>query len=529
MLLGNVSGHRNERTPSMNLSSFRRGPRLYGVIAALIAGFVLATTFFVPAPARQAEQAGGRVVFSAERGALLVSGSCVAVRWQAEGIRRLYLNGAGVVGEGEATVCPSTYRPPTLTIDWADDTRATLELPVRIVAEDPLAILALWGMGACLLMAWLTSGGWAWLASPQAGLVARALLIALVVVAVGWALLDLGLRWAFGAFGTREQRIMYLYSLDEVRALQSTLIHVPYVSYVPDPAFPGHNRLGYRGAEVAIPKPAGVFRIVALGGSTTYSTGTSAEESYPALLQEALRAEYGYEQIEVVNGGFIGYTSWELLASFAFRVLELDPDMILVYAAVNDLVVREQSQADCYAGLNPLRGLNPHRGLFVERNAPYPASTLVRVLSISLGWMPNPLYLDAAFEPARVICEADTAETTLEQRLASNPPTYFARNLRNLAALAQANGVQPVFSTWVYHTEAGRPELWRAGIAEHNEVIRDLARVNDIPLIDLAQDWPVNAAYWEADGIHMVAAGTREQARRYAIFLHEQGLLPAED
>jgi hypothetical protein len=176
--------------------------------------------------------------------------------------------------------------------------------------------------------------------------------------------------------------------------------------------------------------------------------------------------------------------------------------------------------------LNPQRGLNGQRGLFVERNAALPASALYRLIAIPLHWMANPLALDSSFEPTRVQCAPDPADITLEKRLAANTPIYYERNIRNLMALAQANGLQPVISSWVYNVEAKRPDLWKQTIAEHNTVTRQIATDMDIPYIDLAAEFPVNGANWEADGIHLLASGTREQAGRYAAFLDENGLLP---
>ena len=112
-------------------------------------------------------------------------------------------------------------------------------------------------------------------------------------------------------------------------------------------------------------------------------------------------------------------------------------------------------------------------------------------------------------------------------RLAANTPLYFERNIRNLLTLALANNAQPVVSSWIYNVEANRPELWRRSIAEHNAVTRRIAADLDIPYIDLAAEFPVNSDYWEIDGIHLVAAGTYEQASRYAAALDDLGLLPA--
>lgn len=464
-----------------------------------------------------------------ERSYVLFAGDCVLMQWDVMNTQRVLANEDLVPAQGEKTLCIDGSTQPTLQVMLLDGSEVTISERVGVLTSEPLfgllvlLALVLFGGGLVgLLLSFNRTVGR--LEAVQA--VVRGAVYTCISVGILLLVLEIGLRLYFGSAGTREQKIMYLYSLGDIRALQSNIIHVPYISYVPDPAYEGHNDLGYRGPEISIPKPEGTFRIVSMGGSTTYSTGTTAEESYPAFLQQILRDEYGYTNVEVINGGVSGYTTWEILADFQFRVLELEPDMLIFYEAVNDLVVREQVSVDCYRGLNPQRGLNGQRGLFVERTAALPASALYRMIAIPLRWMPNPLALDSAFEPTRVECAPDGGDMTLEKRLEANAPVYYERNIRNLMVLAQANGVQPVISSWVYNVESTRPELWRSAIAEHNAITRRIAEDMDIAYIDLAADYPVNSANWEADAIHLLASGTREQAQLYAAFLVENDLIP---
>lgn len=470
--------------------------------------------------------------FSASRASVLFPHACVTLTWDVFNTNGVFINEELLPAQGQQALCVDSDIQPIIRVILLNDAgEKTYTLNITILVYHPLFVmgaaitLALMGTGTGLLILRL-SGDMGRMKAVQT--MTRVALTTLFGILIAAFLLEILLRFYFTNFGTRDQKIMYLYSLEEIRALQTSVLPMPYISYVPSPehAQDGNNRLGYRGPEVAIPKPAGVFRIVAMGGSTTYSTGTTADESYPALLQKILREEYGYTNVEVINAGVIGYTSWEILAAFEFRVLELEPDMLILYEAVNDLVVRERSTIDCYRGLNALRGLNPWRGLFIERNAPYPPSTLYRVLAVTSGWLPNPLALDSSFEPVKIDCAPDPPETTLEQRLAQNPPVYFERNVRNLMALALANHVQPVISSWAYDVNAGRPQLWQDNIALHNRITRQIAAEMQIPYIDLAVHFPVNPAFWEPDGIHLVAAGTAEQAHRYAAFLVENGLIP---
>ena len=502
-----------------------------GFALLLVIGFVL--WYSNPAPlVKSVAHSDTTVSLTVSRSDILFPGECLVMQWDVMNTQRVLVNDELSPAAGDKTLCIDEKTEPTLQVMLMDGSEVTISQPIKVLATHPVFVtialltiaLMVMGITGLLLQAHLHLG-----ATESVRAAVRVVSWIAISIVISLLSIEILMRAYLGAAGSRDQEIMYLYTLEEIRALQSNIMPVPYISYVPDPAYEGHNDLGYRGPEIAIPKPQGAYRIVSVGGSTTYSTGTTEEESYPAFLQAILRDTYGYGNVEVINAGVSGYTSWEIFASFAFRVLELEPDMLIYYGALNDLVVRERLSEDCYRGLNPQRGLNGNRGLYVERNAALPVSALYRLIAISLGWMSNPLALDSAFEPSRVRCLRDPGANTLANRLVANAPIYFERNIRNLMTMALANNVQPVVSSWIYNVEADRPQLWKQSIAEHNAVIRQIAVEMAIPYIDLAEDFPVNSSYWELDGVHLVATGTYEQARRYAAFLDDSGLLPKPD
>ena len=96
------------------------------------------------------------------------------------------------------------------------------------------------------------------------------------------------------------------------------------------------NSVGYRGPEFVVPKPAGIFRIVALGGSSTFSYQTDDAEIWTRRLEEKLRARYG-PAIEVVNAGVPGYSAFTSKVHYLYRIRALEPDVVLVYHAWNDM------------------------------------------------------------------------------------------------------------------------------------------------------------------------------------------------
>ena len=75
-----------------------------------------------------------------------------------------------------------------------------------------------------------------------------------------------------------------------------------------------------------------VIRVALVGGSTTFGTGVSDRESWPAMLQQRLGSRYA-----VVNYGVPGYSSAEGVVQMALLVPEIEPDILVFYQGWNDL------------------------------------------------------------------------------------------------------------------------------------------------------------------------------------------------
>ncbi|MGK0219971.1 MAG: hypothetical protein ACI9HE_003478 [Planctomycetota bacterium] len=96
------------------------------------------------------------------------------------------------------------------------------------------------------------------------------------------------------------------------------------------------NADGFRGPVPPLEKPEGVFRIATLGGSSTYGNSPSSDAStWPAQLQVMLN-ERQSTNVEVLNAGAVGWNSHESLINLALRVVDYEPDLILVYHTIND-------------------------------------------------------------------------------------------------------------------------------------------------------------------------------------------------
>jgi hypothetical protein len=115
----------------------------------------------------------------------------------------------------------------------------------------------------------------------------------------------------------------------------------PYVEFAPRAnyrsATVNTNERGRRGRAVQNPKSSGRVRIVVLGGSAAFGSGASSDAAtFPAQPEAALRAR-SQRDIEVVNAGAPAYVSGQELARLTFEVLDLEPNVVIVYNGFNDL------------------------------------------------------------------------------------------------------------------------------------------------------------------------------------------------
>jgi lysophospholipase L1-like esterase len=345
-------------------------------------------------------------------------------------------------------------------------------------------------------------------------------------------LLEIGLRIWFGTRGSEQERVRYLYSRAEIDAQIAQLVGVPYLNYTLNPAMDDVNARGVRGELVTIPKPDGVFRILTLGGSTTYGHGLTADEAYPAQLQRILREEYGYASVEVVNLGVPGYASLDSLVQLATRGLAHQPDLILVYDGLNDAVVRMFQDPLCYNDGGPLLGMGLDRGVWQYASEDMPLSTLYRFVALQAGWIRDPTVFTYRLDKTG-FCAPEPGNISPVDLLQQNPPIYFERNLRSIAAIGEASGAQIMFSTFAWDRAAAQAQLatdssltqaqaMLNAIGEQNALVRTLAGELGIPLVDLATTMG-DGAWYQGDQVHMNAEGTRRQAAIYAAAIDAMG------
>ena len=100
---------------------------------------------------------------------------------------------------------------------------------------------------------------------------------------------------------------------------------------------PGKEALNEQGFRTE--KPAGTFRVVCLGGSTTYGRPFWDATSFSGWLRAYLPAADDTRNWEVINAGGISYASYRVL-SVAEELAPYSPDLFVVYLGHNEFLER---------------------------------------------------------------------------------------------------------------------------------------------------------------------------------------------
>lgn len=320
-----------------------------------------------------------------------------------------------------------------------------------------------------------------------------------------------------------------------------------YIGYYPTPNYvkgkDRHNALGYRGDEIDMPKPAGQFRIACLGGSTTYTSDVKDyRDAYPYLLEKYIKSK-GYEDVAVVNGGAGSWSSWESLVNFQFRVLDLDPDLIVVYHGINDISPRFVWPPQAYRGDNSGARAPNQTSIFMPGILEY--STLLRIAMISTGLINShasfettidrrpETYYGTLFNKQKisgVYPEGVFEEVSATDILKTNPPDYFASNIRSIVAIAQSRDIEVVLSSFAWSPLfTDQPKVssdeYIAAYEENNRLLQAMASETGQHFFDFAAKFPTEKR-WYTDGRHVNESGAQLKAELFGDFLINAHLLP---
>lgn len=273
------------------------------------------------------------------------------------------------------------------------------------------------------------------------------------------------------------------------------LIPHPYISYVLRPSWSSpperkkratQGSHGFRGAAVPVEKPAGVFRIACLGGSSTYGMAVSDDgATWPQRLQQTLNRKAGDWRFEVLNFGAPGWGTSESLINLQLRGLAYEPDLVLVYQATNDVSTALWP--------NPVGDNTHYRAVWWEQQQ----SPLEPLLERSVLYLIWRRYCTDYFERW-----GDLGQRTIVNYDGSYRDPYgdgpfpdtgfetYERNLVDIVAVARAHGANVAFVTQAFRGRddddfvngRNRARALRRALG----IMRSVAEEREVALIDAA-------------------------------------------
>lgn len=244
-------------------------------------------------------------------------------------------------------------------------------------------------------------------------------------------------------------------------------------------------------------KATGAVRVATMGCSTTFGWGVADDESYPARLEARARAA-GHE-VEVINAGQPGHTSFQGRWLWETVVAATRPDVVLLGYVVQD--ARKAAYTDRSQALlmQDQRFLKDH---LLWRSRVY----------LGLRALLGAVQVRAKERPQGVDDHSGVHRVPLDE---------YTDNLRAIALDARARGATPVLFGYPLE-RAGYTEAHRAALARLGEAL-------DAPVLDLQAEMTAASAeqelYFPADRGHANAAGNDWIAARVMDFLARRALI----
>lgn len=310
------------------------------------------------------------------------------------------------------------------------------------------------------------------------------------------------------------------------------------------------NSNSFRGDPVS--QDPQTYRIFALGGSTTYMTFLPYNKTYPARLEEKLKAQYPGKSIQVQNAACDWYSSEHLAIRYLFNVKYLKPNLIIIKIAINDLFRSFAPEWWCRPKDNYRRDyshyLGPVVGLEQVRTKYFPFTEFLLYKKIKGifsspfdAWLMDMDVLDADLD-AKIKKFTKPAAVREFKSLEA-----FEENLRMLVKLLKNDFVKVILATepsiyrqglsleekkklyfgLVHCSQRGfyaDTESMEYGMHLYNEVILKVAKEMSVAVVDVDKAIPKSGEYF-FDDVHLKDKATEIESQLIVEKIRDLGLL----
>ena len=272
------------------------------------------------------------------------------------------------------------------------------------------------------------------------------------------------------------------------------------------------NSHGFRGPEIKTPKPDGTVRIAFLGASTTWCAEVSSNSKVWAhLVTEGLQQANPAVRLDYVNGGVSGFGVDASLRNLQHRVAPLQPDIVVIYHATNDMS-------------SELRAVAAARGVAASASVRSESWLARQSLLWNLAeknWRIWQAQRDADSNVGRLEVDAETLGEPFRKDLTEL--VLAAKRAAKVVALAtfstqlrieqSAEDKRRASASAMYYMPFMHPDGLIASYRRYNQVIREVAAATGAVLIDGEDTIPGDSRHF-TDTVHFTDAGSERMAVR---------------
>jgi lysophospholipase L1-like esterase len=229
------------------------------------------------------------------------------------------------------------------------------------------------------------------------------------------------------------------------------------------------NADGFRSGPVTKDKRPGALRIACIGDSWTFGMNVNQDATYPSRLEALLKQQEPHADLDVMNFGVLGYSSFQGLELLKRQVLDLHPDVLVVGFGMNDSEVagyrdKDVGKADPLAWRDRVKAVEGSSEVY----------SLLKYFALTLRFHPQSMgdFLKADVKTESSKGGEPVNYSDIEPWTRVSPPDY-ERNIRQMVTLARGRGARVVLLD---------NELWAE--SPYRPVLAAIARDEHIPLVD---------------------------------------------
>tara|TARA_A100001015_G_scaffold240704_1_gene274535 strand:- start:2224 stop:3522 length:1299 start_codon:yes stop_codon:yes gene_type:complete len=299
--------------------------------------------------------------------------------------------------------------------------------------------------------------------------------------------------------------------------------------YKPNKNHPDVNKFGFRSG--GKPDNKGSFRIMCIGGSTTWGDGAKDSSStYPAQLEFFLESK-GYH-INVINAGVPYHTSLDVLMRFISKGIYFKPDMLLIHTGLNDNGAVQSPfpyQAD-YSHWRKVKHNNKDIYLKLWNEFPFSIFRLFFIFYFNFD-----SHHSVSYQTSNVQTEL-VSKIPFKTKRTEGLKNYFS----SILAISKANNIIPVtikinndhnrnnsYAKRFFKNENLEYAIQRdKNITDlHNFLMDSISVANKVKVIHFNEFEPSSKDYWY-DNCHLTEAGLKEKAIFIGNYLMNEFNLP---